>query len=54
MAADYTPCQVQFLACIYDYTKLNGIPPSDADMQRFFRVSSPAVHEMVKAPERHG
>ncbi len=43
MAADYTPRQGQFLAFIYYYTKINGMPPAEADMQRFFRVSAPVV-----------
>ena len=54
MAAEYTPRQGQYLAFIYYYTKINGVPPAEADMQRYFRVSPPAVHEMVKALERHG
>ncbi len=54
MAAHYTPRQGQFLAFIYYYTKLNGMPPAEADMQRYFRVSPPVVHEMVKALDRHG
>ena len=54
MDPDYTPRQGQFLAFIYYYTKLNGVPPAEADMRRYFRVSPPAVHEMVKALERHG
>jgi Mn-dependent DtxR family transcriptional regulator len=52
MAADYTPRQGQFLAFIYYYTKLNGLPPAEADMERYFRVSPPSVHEMVKTLER--
>lgn len=54
MAADYTPRQGQVLAFIYYYTKLNGRPPAEADIQRYFRVSPPAIHDMVKALERHG
>jgi repressor LexA len=54
MAADYTPRQGQYLAFIYYYTKLHGVPPAEADMQRYFRVSAPAVHETVKALERQG
>ncbi len=54
MAADYTPRQGQYLAFIYYYTKIHGIPPAEADMQRYFRVSPPAVHEMVKTLERQG
>ena len=54
MTADYTPRQGQYLAFIYYYTKIHNIPPAEADMQRYFRVSPPAVHEMVKTLERHG
>src|SRR5262245_39238464 len=54
MSADYTPRQGQYLAFIYYYTKIHGVPPAEADMQRYFRVSPPAVHEMVKTLERQG
>ena len=54
MTAAYTPRQGQYLAFIYYYTKIHGVPPAEADMQRYFRVSPPAVHEMVKALERRG
>jgi len=54
MSTDYTPRQGQYLAFIYYYTKIHGIPPAEADMQRYFRVSPPAVHEMVKTLERQG
>jgi Mn-dependent DtxR family transcriptional regulator len=54
MVADYTPRQGQFLAFIYYYTKLNGRPPAEAAMQRYFCVSPPSVHEMVKTLERRG
>ena len=54
MSTDYTPEQGQYLAFIYYYTKIHGVPPAEADMQRYFRVSPPAVHEMVKTLERQG
>ena len=54
MAADYTPKQGQFLAFIYYYTKIHRIPPAETDMQRFFRISPPAVHEMVKTLDSRG
>ena len=54
MPADYTPRQGQFLAFIYYYTKLNGQPPAEADIQRYFRVSAPAVHQMVVTLEKKG
>ncbi len=54
MAAKYTPRQGQYLAFIYYYTKLNGRPPAEADMQRYFRVSPPTVHQMVLNLEERG
>ena len=54
MAADYTPRQGQFLAFIYYYTKMNGRPPAEADMQRYFQVTPPSVHQMVVTLERRG
>ena len=54
MAADYTPRQGQYLAFVYYYTKIHGVPPAEADIQRYFRVSPPAVHEMVLTLERRG
>ena len=47
MGVPFTPKQGQYLAFIYYYTKLNGQPPAEADMQRYFRVSAPTVHQMV-------
>lgn len=52
--APYTARQGQFLAFIYYYTKIHKRPPAEADMQRYFEVSAPAVHGMVKSLERHG
>src|SRR5436309_3452439 len=48
-----TPRQGQYLAFISD-SKLHGVPPVEADMQRYFRVSPPAAHEMIKTLERRG
>ena len=54
MPGDYTPRQGQFLAFIYYYTKLNRQPPAEADMQRYFKVSAPAIHQMVVTLEKKG
>lgn len=43
----YTEKQGQYLAYIYSYTKVNGRPPAERDMQYFFRVSPPSVHQML-------
>ena len=46
--------QGQYLAFIYYYTKIHGQAPAEADMARFFRVSPPAVHQMVCTLARVG
>ena len=53
-ASKATPRQGQFLAFIYYYTKLNGRPPAEADMRRYFGTTPPAVHQMVVTLERLG
>jgi Mn-dependent DtxR family transcriptional regulator len=50
----YTATQGQYLAFIYYYTKLHGIPPAEADMQRYFNVSPPSVHNMIVTLEKRG
>jgi DNA-binding MarR family transcriptional regulator len=50
----FTPRQGQYLAFIYAYTCVLGRPPAEADMQHFFRVSPPSVHQMVLSLERAG
>jgi hypothetical protein len=46
-SSTFTPLQGQYLAFIRAYTVINGIAPAEADMQRFFDVTPPAVHQMV-------
>ncbi len=50
----YTTKQGQYLAFIHYYTRIHGRPPSEAEMQRYFRVSPPAVHGMVLTLEARG
>ena len=50
----YTDKQGQYLAFIHQYTKVNGVPPAQADMQRYFKVTPPSVHAMVVQLERKG
>ena len=54
METKYTKQQGQYLAFIYYYTKINGCPPAEADMQKYFRVSPPTVHQMVMTLEKKG
>ena len=53
-APSFTTKQGQYLAFIHAYTLVNGRPPAEADMQRFFRVTPPSVHQMVLTLERSG
>ena len=46
--------QGQYLAFIHTYTLVIGRPPAEADMQRFFAVTPPSVHQMVLTLERLG
>jgi SOS-response transcriptional repressor LexA len=50
----FTDKQGQYLAFIHAYTQLTGRPPAEADMQRFFAVTPPSVHQMVLTLERQG
>lgn len=50
----YTPRQGQYLAFIDAYTKLNRRPPAEADMQSYFQVSPPSVHQMILTLESLG
>lgn len=54
MPANYTAKQGQYLAFIYYYTKLNGQPPAEADIQRYFKTTPPTVHQMVLTLESKG
>jgi Mn-dependent DtxR family transcriptional regulator len=53
-AKTFTPKQGQYLAFIHLYTRLHRRPPAEADMQEYFRVSPPSVHQMVVTLERAG
>jgi Mn-dependent DtxR family transcriptional regulator len=50
----FTPTQGQYLAFIYAYTRVLGRPPAEADIQRYFGVTPPTVHQMILTLERGG
>ncbi len=54
MEPTFTHKQGQYLAYIYYYTKVNGRPPAETDMRRYFKVSPPSVHQMVVKLESLG
>ena len=50
----FTETQGQYLAFIHTYVLLNRQAPAEADFQRFFCVTAPSVHSMIKQLERLG
>jgi DNA-binding MarR family transcriptional regulator len=50
----YTAKQGQYLAFIFYYTKIHGRAPAESDMQNYFKVSPPSVHQMVLTLELNG
>src|ERR671912_2896236 len=54
LGTSFTDKQGPYLAFLDAYTRVNGRPPAEADMQRHFRVSPPSVHQRVLTLERAG
>jgi len=50
----YTEKQGQYLAFIFYYTKINGMPPAQIDLQRYFAVTPPTIHQMILQLEKKG
>jgi repressor LexA len=53
-APAFTTKQGQYLAFIYAYTRVHRIPPAETDLQRYFQVTPPTVHQMILTLERGG
>jgi repressor LexA len=54
MSASFTKLQGQYLAFIHAYTKIHRRAPAEADLQKYFCVTPPSVHQMVLTLERRG
>jgi hypothetical protein len=54
VAPPFTEKQGQYLAFIYNYSKIHGRAPSESDLQRYFRTTPPSVHQMIKTLELRG
>ena len=52
--AKWTTRQGQYLAFIYDYSKVNRQAPAETDIARFFGLAPPSVHRMVVELEQRG
>jgi hypothetical protein len=53
IAPSFTAKQGQYLAFIYNYTKIHRQAPAESDLERYFQVSPPAIHDMIKTLERN-
>lgn len=51
---NFTKKQGQYLAFIHQYTKLNGVPPAEADIEKYFCKRPGVVHGMVKTLDEKG
>lgn len=54
MAVGFTEKQGQYLAFIESYMVMYGKAPAEADIQRFFGVTPPAIHQMILKLEEKG
>ncbi len=50
----YTPKQGQYLAYIHQYTQLHGQAPAEHEIQAYFGVTPPTVHQMILRLEQLG
>jgi Mn-dependent DtxR family transcriptional regulator len=52
--ARFTKLQGQYLAYIQAYIKIHRVAPAEVDMQEYFRVTPPSVHQMILTLEKNG
>jgi len=52
--SSFTSKQGQYLAFIDGYTRVHCRPPAEHEMQRYFGVTPPLVHQMILTLERAG
>ena len=50
----FTKKHGEYLSFIHGYTKVHGVPPAEADIQRYFGVTPPSVHQMILRLEEKG
>jgi repressor LexA len=47
MPLKWTEKQGQYLAFICNYTKIHGRSPAETEMESYFKVTPPTVHQMI-------
>jgi len=50
----FTAKQGQYLAFIDAYTRIHRRPPAEHEIQRYFAVTPPSVHQMILTLKRAG
>ncbi|MEA3371514.1 MAG: MarR family transcriptional regulator [Campylobacterota bacterium] len=50
----FTKKQGQYLAFIYCYAKIHRQAPAERDLQSYFGVTPPSVHQMILTLEKNG
>ena len=50
----FTKKQGQYLAFIYNYSKIHGRAPAESDLLWYFRTTPPSVHQMILTLELNG
>ncbi|MDI5930282.1 MarR family transcriptional regulator [Rhizobium leguminosarum] len=50
--APFTAKQGQYLAFIWAYSQIDGRAAAEADFQRYFKVTPPSAHQMLKTLEK--
>jgi DNA-binding MarR family transcriptional regulator len=54
MKVRFTQKQGQYLAFIYNYSKIHGRAPAEADLERYFKTTPPTIHQMILKLEKKG
>jgi DNA-binding MarR family transcriptional regulator len=54
MDMKFTEKQGQYLAFIYNYSTIHGRAPAEGDLERYFRVTPPTIHQMILKLEEKG
>ena len=49
-----TKLQAQYIAFIHYYTRMNGRPPAEGDLQCYFGTTAPTVYDMILRLEKCG
>ena len=50
IAPSFTAKQGQYLAFMHHYSKIHRQAPAESDLERYFQVSPPSIHAMIKNP----